>query len=289
MLRTAALLTDSSSTHTHTQNHICFHHSDCPTYTVCSAHSACSLTLLTLLALLNLLFFCFSTLVVIITRVRVNFSFSLLFAFSPFSFSVSCLFFPFSISLFHFPFSLFLLAFCILFPLFSFPFSLFPSSPSSLFSSSLLAFFPSSFFSFPLAPCCFSCNGGWCGYLAWLPLLRHRLKRTKWTNVYWLSHAKLSEVTLRISTDTCAQNHPHGHGNSSSWSQQILLWLFSDCNGGRKLSVNPRPRGHFFLPFEVASLVCLTSWTVVERPHISHIRGCACWCLICRDLITCYS
>ena len=56
-----------------------------------------------------------------------------------------------------------------------------------------------------LAPCCFLCNGGWCGCL-WLGcfLPRQRLKRTKWTSVCWHSDAKLSEVTPRISTATCA-------------------------------------------------------------------------------------
>ena len=116
-----------------------------------------------------------------------------------------------------------------------------------------------------MAPCCFSCNGGWCGSLAWLLLPRHRLKRTTWTHVYWHSHAKLSEARPRMSTDTCAQDRPNGYGNNSSWSQQMWLWQCSDCYGGNKLLVILHPHGRFCLPFLAASLVCQTLWTIVER------------------------
>ena len=44
-----------------------------------------------------------------------------------------------------------------------------------------------------------------------------------------------------------------------------------------------------FCLFLAASLVCLMLWTMMERPHLSHIRGCVCWCPICRDSTTCSS
>ena len=44
-----------------------------------------------------------------------------------------------------------------------------------------------------------------------------------------------------------------------------------------------------FAFFLVASLRCLMLSTMGERPHLSRIRGCVCWCPICRDLTTCYS
>ena len=89
-------------------------------------------------------------------------------------------------------------------------------------------------------------------------------------------------MTQRVLTDTCARNPQNGYGNNSSWSQRTWLWQCRDCHGGNKLLANPRLRGHFcFAFFWVASLVCLMLWTTEGRPHLSRIRGCVCWCLIC--------
>ena len=54
--------------------------------------------------------------------------------------------------------------------------------------------------------------------LAWLLMPRHRLKRTKWTNVYWHSHANLSEVKPRFFDGHLRTKSSNGYGNSSSWS-----------------------------------------------------------------------
>ena len=123
-------------------------------------------------------------------------------------------------------------------------------------------------------------------FLAWLLLPRHRLKRTKWTNVCWHSHAKLSKPQPRTLTDTYAQDHPNGYGNKSSWFQQMCLWQCSDCYGGNKLLVIPHARGRSCFPFLVAFL---SWWTIMERSHPLHIPGYDYWCLICGDSTMYYS
>ena len=62
-------------------------------------------------------------------------------------------------------------------------------------------------------------------------------------NVYRHSHAKLSEARPRTLADTCARNRPNGHGNNSSWSQQ--MWFWQCCDSGNKLLVILDPRGRF--------------------------------------------
>ena len=124
-------------------------------------------------------------------------------------------------------------------------------------------------------------------WLVWLSGLVAFAPSSTATNEMDQCFLALARKALRM--DTCAQNRPDRYGNSSSWSQQMWLWQCSGCYGGNKLLVIPHPRGRFCLPFFVASLVCLTLWTTAELPHPLHIRGCDCWCLICRDSTTCSS
>ena len=60
------------------------------------------------------------------------------------------------------------------------------------------------------------------------------------------------------------------------WRQQIV-------------SEPPSAWSFLFAFFRWHTLVCMMLWTTEERPHFSRIRGCVCWCLMCRGLTTCCS